>query len=57
MELNTAGLLVPKDQIWKNPNTDYEISEEMQRKFMNGNAQFLLDLATNLKVYSISNHA
>jgi len=51
MEIKTKGLLIPKSDIWKNPNTEYEIPEDIQRKFMNGNAQFLLDLAANLKVY------
>lgn len=50
MEVKSDTLLIPKDEVWKNPNTDYEIPIEVQKRFMNGNAQFLMDLAVNLKM-------
>lgn len=42
-------LLIKPDAIFKNPNTAYEIPIEVQKKLMNGNAQFIIDLAINLK--------
>jgi hypothetical protein len=58
MEAKSNVLLIPKDEVWKNPNTDYEIPIEVQKRFMNGNAQFLMDLAVNLKIsYSITSLA
>ena len=50
MEAKSNPLLIAKDEVWKNPNTDYEIPIEIQKRFMNGNAQFLMDLAVNLKM-------
>ena len=50
MDSKSGVLLIPKDEVWKNPNTDYEIPVEIQKRFMNGNAQFLMDLAVNLKM-------
>jgi len=51
-------LLIPKEDVWKNPNTEYEIPIDVQKRFMNGNAQFLMDLAVNLKIsYSITSLA
>ena len=41
--------LVKKEAIFDNPNTAYEIPIEVQKKLMNGNAQFIIDLAAMLK--------
>ena len=45
------SLLISKEEIWNNQNTDFEIPIEIQKKLMNGNAQFIIDLAINLKMY------
>lgn len=50
MDAKPEYLRIKREDIWKNPNTEYEISIENQRKLMNGNAQFLMDLGTNLRV-------
>lgn len=46
----TYKLLVSNDGVFDNPNSSYEIPIEVQKKLMNGNAQFLIDLAVNLKL-------
>lgn len=38
-----------QEEVFKNTNTDYSISEENQKKLMNGNAQFIIDLANNMQ--------
>ena len=43
--------IVKKDEFFKNINSDYGIPAEIQKKLMNGNAQFIMDLAFNLKMY------
>ena len=45
------NLLISQDKIWNNPNTDFEIPIDIQKRLMNGNAQFIIDLAINLKMY------
>lgn len=47
--------VVKKDEFFKNVNTDYGIPVEIQKKLMNGNAQFIMDLAINLKMSEFSN--
>lgn len=44
-------IVVKKEEFFKNANSDYGIPMEIQKKLMNGNAQFLMDLAYNLKMY------
>ena len=46
----TYKFLVKKEDVFNNPNSSYEIPIEVQKKLMNGNAQFLIDLASNLKL-------
>ena len=45
--------VVKPDDFFKNVNTDYGIPIEIQKKLMNGNAQFIMDLAFNLKMYKL----
>mgnify|MGYP006933356307 CR=1 FL=1 len=51
----THKFLIKKDAIYDNPNTAYEIPVEVQKKLMNGNAQFLIDLAVILKQWVSAN--
>ena len=44
--------IINKDNIFKNINNEYEIPEFVQKKLMNGNAQFIMDLSNNLKMFS-----
>lgn len=44
--------IVKKDEFFKNINSEYDIPIEIQKKLMNGNAQFIMDLAFNLKMYT-----
>jgi len=44
--------IIKKEDFFKNVNTDYGIPMEIQKKLMNGNAQFIMDLAFNLKMFS-----
>lgn len=46
--------IVKKEEFFKNINTEYDIPIEIQKKLMNGNAQFIMDLAFNLKIKSYS---
>ncbi|KAM3129102.1 hypothetical protein pb186bvf_018814 [Paramecium bursaria] len=46
--------LIKKKDVFTNINTEYEISEAVQKKLMNGNAQFIIDLATQLDLNSYS---
>lgn len=46
--------IIKKSELFQNINLDYEISVEVQKKLMNGNAQFIIDLATNLEMNSYS---
>ena len=45
--------LIKREEFFKNINTEYDIPTEIQKKLMNGNAQFIMDLAFNLKMLSI----
>lgn len=42
--------IVKKEEFFKNVNSEYGIPIEIQKKLMNGNAQFIMDLAANLKL-------
>lgn len=46
--------LIKKKDIFQNINTEYDISAQVQRKLLNGNAQFIIDLAINLELNSYS---
>lgn len=48
--------LIKREEFFKNINTEYDIPTEIQKKLMNGNAQFIMDLAFNLKMLSAKNN-
>lgn len=42
--------LVKASEIFNNINSEFDISEENQKILMNANAQFIMDLLTDIKL-------